>query len=936
MNVLNLEHISKTYGEKVIFDDISCGIHQGDKIGIIGINGTGKTTFLRILAGFEETDEGQVVMQNGLRITYLPQHPEFPEGATILSYVIQGQKEQSWNSETEAHMVLNKLGIEDHEEEIAHLSGGQKKRVALAAVLVNPADVLILDEPTNHLDNEMASWLEDYLNRFKGVVIMVTHDRYFLDRVTNKILEISHGKIYTYEAKYSDFLEMKAQREEMEMASERKKQSILRMEVEWAKRGCRARSTKQRARLDRLEAMKNSAAPVRDKNVEIDSVETRMGKKTIELHHISKRFGERVCIRDFDYIVLKNQRLGIIGPNGCGKSTLLKIIAGILEPDSGSVEIGDTIKIGYFSQEIEDMNSSQRVIDYIKAVAEFIPTKDGLISASKLLEQFLFEPAMQYSPIEKLSGGEKKRLYLLKVLAAAPNVLLLDEITNDIDIPTLTILEDYLDSFAGIVIAVSHDRYFLDNLADRIFEFDREGNLTQYEGGYTDYLEAKKRREGMNIDESVEIKASSVGKNMIEEPQEEKSSVKTWKQNRSSKLKFSYKERKKQSILRMEVEWAKRGCRARSTKQRARLDRLEAMKNSAAPVRDKNVEIDSVETRMGKKTIELHHISKRFGERVCIRDFDYIVLKNQRLGIIGPNGCGKSTLLKIIAGILEPDSGSVEIGDTIKIGYFSQEIEDMNSSQRVIDYIKAVAEFIPTKDGLISASKLLEQFLFEPAMQYSPIEKLSGGEKKRLYLLKVLAAAPNVLLLDEITNDIDIPTLTILEDYLDSFAGIVIAVSHDRYFLDNLADRIFEFDREGNLTQYEGGYTDYLEAKKRREGMNIDESVEIKASSVGKNMIEEPQEEKSSVKTWKQNRSSKLKFSYKEQREYETIDDDIAGLEEKIEKLDNDIMANATNSGKLNELTKEKETAEALLEEKMDRWVYLNDLAEQIEAQNNK
>ena len=514
MNVLNLEHISKTYGEKVIFDDVSCGIHQGDKIGIIGINGTGKTTFLRILAGLEEADEGQVVTQNGLRITYLPQHPEFPEGATILSYVTQGQNEQSWNPETEAHMVLNRLGIENHEEAIAHLSGGQKKRVALAAVLVNPTDVLILDEPTNHLDNEMASWLEDYLNRFKGVVIMVTHDRYFLDRVTNKILEISHGKIYTYEAKYSDFLEMKAQREEMEMASERKKQSILRMEIEWAKRGCRARSTKQRARLDRLEAMKNSAAPVRDKNVEIDSVETRMGKKTIELHHISKHFGDRVCIRDFDYIVLKNQRLGIIGPNGCGKSTLLKIIAGILEPDSGSVEIGDTIKIGYFAQEIEDMNSSQRVIDYIKDVAEFIPTKEGLISASKLLEQFLFDSSMQYAPIEKLSGGEKKRLYLLKVLAAAPNVLLLDEITNDIDIPTLTILEDYLDSFAGIVIAVSHDRYFLDNLADRIFEFDREGNLTQYEGS-----------------------------------QEEKASVKTWKQNRPSKLKFSYKEQREYETI---------------------------------------------------------------------------------------------------------------------------------------------------------------------------------------------------------------------------------------------------------------------------------------------------------------------------------------------------------------------------------------------------
>ena len=541
MNVLNLEHISKVYGDKVIFDDISCGIHQGDKIGIIGINGTGKTTFLKILAGLEEADEGQVITQNGLRITYLSQHPEFPEGATILSYVTQGQKDKSWNPETEAHMVLNKLGIEDHEEEIDHLSGGQKKRVALAAVLVNPTDVLILDEPTNHLDNEMAAWLEAYLNRFKGVVIMVTHDRYFLDRVTNKILEISHGRLYSYEAKYSEFLELKAQREEMEIASERKKQSILRMEIEWAKRGCRARSTKQRARLDRLEAMKNSAAPVRDRNVEIDSVETRMGKKTIELHHISKSFGDRVCIRDFDYIVLKNQRLGIIGPNGCGKSTLLKIIAGIIEPDSGHVEIGDTIKLGYFSQEIEDMNSSQRVIDYIKDVAEFIPTRDGLISASKLLEQFLFDPAMQYAPIEKLSGGEKKRLYLLKVLAAAPNVLLLDEITNDIDIPTLTILEDYLDSFAGIVIAVSHDRYFLDNLADRIFEFDREGNLTQYEGGYTDYLAAKKQREGTSAGETEFSKA--VG-NDPEMPKTEKDSVKTWKQKRPAKLKFSYKEQR--------------------------------------------------------------------------------------------------------------------------------------------------------------------------------------------------------------------------------------------------------------------------------------------------------------------------------------------------------------------------------------------------------
>ncbi len=547
MNILNLEHISKIYGDKVIFDDISYGIHQGDKIGIIGINGTGKTTFLRILAGLEEADEGQVITQNGIRITYLPQHPQFPEGATVLSYVTQGQTDKSWNPETEAHMVLNRLGITDHEEEISHLSGGQKKRVALAAVLANPSDVLILDEPTNHLDNEMASWLEDYLNRFKGVVIMVTHDRYFLDRVTNKILEISHGKLYSYEAGYSGFLEMKAAREEMELASERKRQSILRMEIEWAKRGCRARSTKQRARLDRLETLKNGAAPVRDQTVEIDSIETRMGKKTIELHHISKSFGDKICIRDFNYIVLKNQRLGIIGPNGCGKSTLLKMIAGVMEPDSGEIEIGDTIKIGYFSQEIQDMNSSQRVIDYIKDVAEYIPTKDGLISASKLLEQFLFDSSMQYAPIEKLSGGEKKRLYLLKVLAAAPNVLLLDEITNDIDIPTLTILEDYLDSFAGIVIAVSHDRYFLDNIADRIFEFDGNGNLTQYEGGYTDYLEAKKQREG--IKENETSSAPSSHKNTAGEEKSKKDSVKTWKQNRPTKLKFSFKEQREYETI---------------------------------------------------------------------------------------------------------------------------------------------------------------------------------------------------------------------------------------------------------------------------------------------------------------------------------------------------------------------------------------------------
>lgn len=542
MNILNIEHISKIFGEKVIFDDVSYGIHQGDKIGIIGINGTGKSTILKIIAGLEEPDEGQVITQNGLRITYLPQNPEFPPNATILGYVADGKWQKDWATASEAANVLNKLGITDHEEKIEHLSGGQKKRVALARTLVNPADVLILDEPTNHIDNEMAAWLEDYLQKFKGALIMVTHDRYFLDRVTNKILEISHGKLYSYEANYSKFLELKAQREEMELAGERKRQSVLRMELEWAKRGCRARSTKQRARLERLEALKNGTAPVKDQRVEMDSVETRMGKKTIELHHVSKSFGEKKVVDDFTYIILRNQRLGIIGPNGCGKSTLMKMIAGILKPDAGEIEWGDTIKIGYFAQEVPDMDRSLRVIDYIREVAEYIPTKDGKISASMMLERFLFDSAMQYTPVEKLSGGEKRRLYLLKVLMEAPNVLILDEPSNDIDIPTLTILEDYLDSFSGIVVAVSHDRYFLDNMADRIFAFEGEGHLVQYEGGYTDYLEAYERKQSASSPAEVSVET------------EKKSSRNDWKQNRKEKLKFSYKEEREFETIDEDIE----------------------------------------------------------------------------------------------------------------------------------------------------------------------------------------------------------------------------------------------------------------------------------------------------------------------------------------------------------------------------------------------
>lgn len=564
MNIINIEHISKIFGDKVIFQDASCGIQEGDKIGIIGINGTGKTTFLNILAGKEETDEGSVVRQKGIRLAYLTQHPEYAKEDTVLSFACKDTNESDWQAMSEVKSILNRLGFTDYEEKMEHLSGGQKKKAALARTLAGNFDVLLLDEPTNHLDEAMLQWLEDYLNRFKGTVIMVTHDRYFLDRVSNRILEISHGSIYSYEANYSKFLELKAQREEMELASERKRQSILRIEMEWAKRGCRARTTKQRARLDRLEALKKGSAPVSDGVAELDSVETRMGKKTVELHHVTKGYGEKKLIEDFSYICLKNQCLGIIGPNGCGKSTLLKLMAGKIQPDAGEVETGETIRMGYFAQDVPDMDSNQRVIDYIRDIAEYVPTRDGKITASQMLERFLFTPDMQYAPVSRLSGGEKKRLHLLSILMQAPNFLALDEVTNDIDIPTMAILEDYLTSFSGIIVAVSHDRYFLDNIADRIFAFDAEGHLRQYEGGYTDYLETKKAREAVKMEVSANADGlakqgmsskagDTVGAATDTQTNASGSTTKDWKQNRPVKLKFTYKEQREYETIDDEI-----------------------------------------------------------------------------------------------------------------------------------------------------------------------------------------------------------------------------------------------------------------------------------------------------------------------------------------------------------------------------------------------
>ena len=536
MNLVTAEHLTKSYTERLLFDDTDFSINEGDKIGLIGVNGTGKSTLLKLVAGLEEPDSGTIVRGRNLDIRYLAQNPSFKSGETVLESIIRENEghEHVWDLESQAKTMLNKLGITDHGETVDHLSGGQKKRVALASVLLSTADLLILDEPTNHLDSEMSEWLEDYLKRFKGALLMITHDRYFLDSVTNRIVELDNGKLYSYQTNYEGFLERKAERLDMERASERKRQSILRGELAWIRRGAQARTTKQKGRIQRYEELRDRKGPAAEEQVEMESVSSRLGRTTVELSDICKSYGDRVLIRDYTYFFLKDDRIGYIGPNGSGKSTLMKIIAGWEQPDSGTVEIGQTVKIGYFSQENEDMDTSLKVIDYIRNVAEYVKTKDGSISASQMLERFLFPPSVQYTVIEKLSGGERRRLYLLKILMSAPNVLILDEPTNDLDIRTLMILEDYLDSFQGIVITVSHDRYFLDRVVRRIFAFEGNGVICQYEGGFTDYQRKK---------EAKAAEAAGAGNTDRKKEAVEKPAAK-YERPREKKLKFTYAEQR--------------------------------------------------------------------------------------------------------------------------------------------------------------------------------------------------------------------------------------------------------------------------------------------------------------------------------------------------------------------------------------------------------
>ena len=518
--LLSAERISINFGSRQLLENVNFYLNEGDKVGIIGINGTGKSTFLKVLAGAIEADEGRISRNPNVQVSYLPQNPVMDDNATVLEQMfLHFPAEFRKLNEYEAKSMLNKLGITDHSQKVGTLSGGQRKRVALATALIHPADVLMLDEPTNHLDAEMTAWLEDWLRRFKGGLVMVTHDRYFLERVVNHITELSRGKLYHYEANYSKYLELKEQRAEMAEASERKRQSILRVEREWIMRGCKARTTKSKERIQRYEALLNQDAPETDDTVQMAAASSRLGKKIIELKDVSKSFDGRPIVNHFSYNLLRNDRIGIVGRNGAGKSTLLHLVAGELAPDSGTVDIGTTVKIGHFSQEGRELDLNQRVYDFIHDIADEVRTDEGTFTANQMMERFMFPGNLQSVPIGRLSGGEQRRLYLLSVLMEAPNVLLLDEPTNDLDVMTLSILEDYLQGFPGPILVVSHDRFFLDKLAESVFEV-RDGEILRYTGNWSDWQ--RKRRE-----EETPAKA--------EKP-------KAAERPRERKLKFTFKE----------------------------------------------------------------------------------------------------------------------------------------------------------------------------------------------------------------------------------------------------------------------------------------------------------------------------------------------------------------------------------------------------------
>lgn len=593
MILLSAQNISKTYMERKVLDKASFFLNEGDKVGIIGINGTGKSTLLRILAGTEDADSGEIIRTSGIRISYLPQIPEFEAHGCVLEQVmLHLPADLKEAKEFEARSILGKLGISDPTRDISTLSGGERRRAGLAAALIQPSDVLLLDEPTNHIDNETVQLLEEQLKKYRGAIVMVTHDRYFLNRITQKIVEVDKGHIFEYNGSYSTYLEQKAQREAEAEARERKNRTLYRQELEWIRRGVRARGTKSKDRIERFHELENREIPVEAEKLQVQSVSSRLGRKTIELENICKSIDGRQLISDFSCILPRDARIGIVGQNGAGKSTLVKMLAGLLQPDSGCITIGDTVKIGYFSQECESMDLSVKVIEYIRETADRIQTPEGTVTAAQMLERFLFTPELQWNRIEKLSGGERKRLYLLKILMTAPNILILDEPTNDLDIATLTILEDYLDHFGGAVLAISHDRYFLDKMASEIWELKGNGIVSRYNGNYSDYAESVRK----------------AGEASVKKKQQTEKKERTFAGRK--KLKFTFNEQREFETIDddiaaleqqlEETEKAITACSSDYIKLQELTDQKEALESQLAEKMDRWVYLNDLAERIAK------------------------------------------------------------------------------------------------------------------------------------------------------------------------------------------------------------------------------------------------------------------------------------------------------------------------------------------------
>ena len=780
MILLSAQNISKTYMERKVLDDVSFFLNEGDKVGIVGINGTGKSTLLKILAGAASSDSGSVTRTNGIRVSYLPQIPEFDDSGRLIEQVLAHLPNDLRSSkEYEARSILGKLGLQDCDRDISSLSGGERRRAGIASALIQPSDVLLLDEPTNHIDNETSQLLEDLLLKYRGAIVMVTHDRYFLNRICNRIVEIDRGKLYCCEGSYSEHLLQKAQREADAEAAERKAKSLYRRELEWISRGARARGTKSKDRIERFEELKNRDVPVQAESVAMQSVSSRLGKKTIEIESISKSIDGKPLITDFSYIISRDARIGIVGSNGAGKSTFLKMLCGQIMPDSGRIVLGDTVNIGYFSQECEEMDPTLRVIEYIRETADIVRTPDGTVTASQMLERFLFNSELQWNRIEKLSGGERKRLYLLKILMQAPNILLLDEPTNDLDIAAVKWLEDFLSEYFGTVIVVSHDRHFLNNVCTRIVDIDYS-EIKMYVGNYEFWYES-----------------SQLIQKLIK--QQNKKNEEKAKELQAFIARFS----------------ANKSKSRQATSRKKLLDKLTIEELPASSRRYPFVGFD-MDREVGKDILTVEGLTKEVDGVKLLNNVSFTVRKNDKIAFVGKSEQAITMLFKILMEEETPDSGSFKWGLSTSRSYFPADNSAFfNSDLNLIDWMRQYS-----KDQTETYIRgFLGRMLFSGDAVLKPVNVLSGGEKVRCMLSRMMLFGSNVLILDQPTNHLDLESITAVNNGLSEFKGNVLFCSHDYEIVNTVANRIIEICDDG-IIDHSGNYDDFVEFKESR-GMAV-------------------------------------------------------------------------------------------------------------------